>query len=1404
MKALPKGRPDSIAPPDEADSRERLIRDLVALSALPSIWVDCDLQRSLQNITDVLKSATKAVAVCVRIDWQDGVRFETGSSPGLDNSGMHPDVLQDLLAYVEPQSQTVVQLPSFRGEGPLDVFPYPIVWEGRRIGHFAAVFKPDLGPSESEQLIFHVAGNQVRLLLQRHKSEQEKAAREAAEERLQDTLRIRESRMLQLVSLMPTAVYTCDEQGRISFFNKRAAELWGREPKLGDNDEKFCGAFRLCLPDGALLPEDQTPMALAVRDGISTRNREVVIERHDGSRVTVSINIEPLYDTKGARCGAINVFQDITAHKRAEEALSESERRLRATFNQAAVGIAVADLNGRFIEVNQKFSEILGYAPAQLYTMCVLELTHPEDLAQTRDNMQRLLAGQISDYAYEKRFLRKDKSEVWCLTTVTIVKDQAGQPHRFIGVIEDITPRRRAEETLRQRTRSLEIINRIGDTLAAELDLEKLVQSVTDAGTEVTGAQFGAFFYNLVDEKGESYTLYTVSGVPRDAFSKFPMPRNTPVFAPTFRGEGIVRIGDVRRDPRYGTMEPHHGMPPGHLPVRSYLAAPVISRSGKVLGGLFFGHSEPHVFTEEAEKVISGIAGQAAIAIDNARLYRAAQMEIGQRKLAEETVSEMNLALTHAMPGISILDTQGRYLKVNKAYAHMLGYEPSEMIGMAWTPTIHPRERDTAQAAYRSMLDKGSSEFEATAVRKDGSEFFKQVMMVNRLDRDGRTSGHYCFTKDISDRKRAEEALRESEERFQAILENSATVIYAKDTEGRYLLINELFEELFHVTRDEIVGKTDFDLFPELLARKFRENDLAVIRSGNPLEIEEIAPHDDGPHTYISIKFPLRKVDGTIYAVTGISTDITGRKRAEEALQRLAAIVESSDDAIISKGINGVITSWNIGAERMFGYTAEEAVGKPVTLVIPTERHTEELAILARIRNAEFIGRYETVRTRKDGTLVDVSLTVSPIKDSSGTIIGASTIVHDITERKRVEVQQRSLYELVAAVNRAESLTEIFEEALNCICECQNVDRASILLYDETGAMRFKAWRGLSDSYRSAVEGHSPWTPDDPDPKPVLIEDVAAVALKDHLRAVITKEGIRALAFIPLTYEKRLLGKFMIYYNHPHTFTPAEIRPAQTVASQVAFALERRKLSESLERLVGERTASLHEAVAQMEEFSYTVSHDLRAPLRGMQVYSKALLEDFKDTLAPEAGHYLNRIAENANRLDKMILDVLTFSRIARAELRLERVTLDRLVRQIVEQYPGMQTPHAQIEIEPLADVMGHEPSLTQAIANLLNNAVKFVAPSTIPKVRVRSERHNGHVRLWVEDNGIGIDPRHQHRLFKMFERAHPNLKYEGTGVGLAIVRKAVERMGGRVGMESDGVKGSRFWIEIRATDENK
>nr|CUT16563.1 sensory box histidine kinaseresponse regulator CDS [Bradyrhizobium sp.] len=240
--------------------------------------------------------------------------------------------------------------------------------------------------------------------------------------------------------------------------------------------------------------------------------------------------------------------------------------------------------------------------------------------------------------------LRKDGSRFWAVGELSPIRDKSDVVG-FLKILRDRTAQRNAEEAIREERHALEVLNRAGSALAAETDLERLVQIVTDAGVALTGAEFGAFFYNVINNAGESYMLYTLSGAPIEAFSKFPMPRNTEVFAPTFLGQGIVRSEDITKDPRYGKNSPRKGMPEGHLPVRSYLAVSVISRTGEVLGGLFFGHARTGVFNERSERGLSGLAAEAAVAIDNVRLSQAMQREIEERKRAQEALVELNATL---------------------------------------------------------------------------------------------------------------------------------------------------------------------------------------------------------------------------------------------------------------------------------------------------------------------------------------------------------------------------------------------------------------------------------------------------------------------------------------------------------------------------------------------------------------------------------------------------------------------------------------------------------------------------------------------------------------------------------------------------------------------------------------
>jgi PAS domain S-box-containing protein len=334
----------------------------------------------------------------------------------------------------------------------------------------------------------------------------------------------------------------------------------------------------------------------------------------------------------------------------------------------------------------------------------------------------------------------------------------------FLRVVAQYTAvaldRIRNAAEIRERSRTLEVLNRLGRTIAEDLNLENIVQAATDAAREVSGAAFGAFFYNSINERGEPYGLYTVSGAPREVFEKLRMPRNTELFSPTFHGEGIVRIPDVLDDPRYGHMAPHHEMPQGHLPVRSYLAAPVISRSGEVLGGLFLGHPEPHVFSEQSEGFLAAIAAQAAIAMDNAMLYEQS------RRGAEH----LRLAMSASKMGHWSWDAETDVVTLSESAARLFRIPPGPH--MTWTEMqqlLHPDDQVEVKAAVeRAAADRTDYHAEYRIRRSDGEDLWVAAWGGCAYDANDRLLGMQGVVQNVTARKRAEKALRDAKEAAEA------------------------------------------------------------------------------------------------------------------------------------------------------------------------------------------------------------------------------------------------------------------------------------------------------------------------------------------------------------------------------------------------------------------------------------------------------------------------------------------------------------------------------------------------------------------------------------------------------------------------------------------------------------
>lgn len=394
-------------------------------------------------------------------------------------------------------------------------------------------------------------------------------------------------------------------------------------------------------PISILIPEDhadEEPIILGrLRKGERIEHYETIRQRKDGRLINVSLTVSPIRASDGRIIGASKIARDISDQRLAQKALTESATRLNLVLVAANVGDWSWDAVSDVVTLSDTAGTIFDIPPGPFMTWSRMrDLLHEDDRERARIAVEKALADH-TDYDIEYRIRLSSGPERWISAKGRGQYDDDGKVLGMFGVVQDTSNARLVQEELREQTEALQMINEIGRVISAELDLHKIVQAVTDVATEITGARYGSFFYNVLNEEGASYMLYTLAGVPHEAFSHFPMPRATDLFGPTFRGDGVLRIGDVRRDPRYGKASPYFGMPAEQLRVVSYLAVPVVSRSGEVLGGLFFGHPDADVFNERDEKIVSGLAAQAAVAMDNARLYEASKRAQTE---AEQAASE--------------------------------------------------------------------------------------------------------------------------------------------------------------------------------------------------------------------------------------------------------------------------------------------------------------------------------------------------------------------------------------------------------------------------------------------------------------------------------------------------------------------------------------------------------------------------------------------------------------------------------------------------------------------------------------------------------------------------------------------------------------------------------------------
>jgi PAS domain S-box-containing protein len=637
---------------------------------------------------------------------------------------------------------------------------------------------------------------------------------------------------------------------------------------------------------------------------------------------------------------------------------------------------------------------------------------------------------------------------------------------------------------------------------------------------------------------------------------------------------------------------------------------------------------------------------------------RTQALEIASASL-HETGERYRSLFDGSLDAIFFLDADERLKAANPAALRLITRTLDELKTIPFLDLCAPDQREALRQAFHDAFRRQGFAIDAAVVTVTGERRDLFISGTPEIQ-GGKVVGISCIARDITQRIKTEDALRLSEARYRELIQALPAAVYTTDARGRITLYNQAAVSLWG--RDPEVGKDlwcgSWKIFrPDGTPLPLDECPMAVtLREGRAIRGHEIViERPDGTRRHVlPHPEPMRNVQGVVVGAINMLVDITDRKQAERAMVHLAAIVMSSEDAIISKDLQGIVTSWNGAAERLFGYTAEEMIGQPVSRLIPADLQDEEPAILERIRRGESIDQYETIRVRKDGTAFPISLTVSPLIDLHGKIIGASKIARNITEQKRVEEELRERDRTLTMVNDA--------------------------LKKQAGAL-----------------------------------------------AEVNKE---------------------------------------------------------------------------LEGFSYSVSHDLRAPLRTIDAFSRIVEEEHGPRLDDEGRRSLAIIRKAVGQAGELIDDLLEFSKLGRQGMTFRLVKMADLAREAADDLKIMQEGRQiELTIGDLPSCQGDRRFLKLVWMNLLTNAFKYTKNRKETRIEVGwvpDDASPESVVYYVKDNGIGFNMTYAHKLFGVFQRLHRKEDFDGNGVGLAVVQRIVQRHNGQVWAEGKVDEGATFFVSLR------
>jgi PAS domain S-box-containing protein len=995
--------------------------------------------------------------------------------------------------------------------------------------------------------------------------------------------------------------------------------------------------------------------------------------------------------------------------------------------------------------------------------LTVAEQERAEELAQQNDELTR----QSEELSQQAEELSQQAEEL------------SRQNEELQTQSEELQTQSEEIQTLNtELTRRENMLQKLLDAARLGTAEQAVMQEICAAAKEMFGSAASAVM--VLEPQGDRLAVRAQAGLGPEGAKIESFPRANCFAELVIEENKTAALADASLRPDLAMVHP-----PGEQPFRAVLTAPMRSE-GRPFGVVGIYSHEKQAWTAEQFRLAEWLAAQCAHVLDTLRLQEE------RRRLYAEQQTIFNSA--PAM--IWYKDTKNNFVRVNRAVALAVG-KPLDAIEGKSAYEVFP---DEAERYYQDDLEVINSGQPKLGILEEmgtvgGEKRWVRTDKIPYRGEGGDITGVLLFTVDVTERKRAEEEVRRSQELLQAIIDNTPALIYVKDLEGRITVANRSLADAVGREVAGILGKTSREFVADPNdAEIHMANDRQVIETGQAIMAEE----SSGGQVFLSMKFPLRDAQGRIFASAGVSTDITERKQAEEERARAAAIVESSDDAILSKNLNGIIQTWNSGAERLFGYRAEEAVGQPIALLLPPERIHEEEEILERVRNGQRIEHLETVRMTRDGRRLDVSVTVSPVKDQNGQIIGVSKIIHDISDRKRAEealAQERNL--LRALIDNLPVCAYVKDTQSRFLA-------ANLAIARLMGAATPNELLGKSDADFYPPEIAAEYRADEEEllrsGQPLVNKDEPHRDVNGDLRAILTTK-------IPITDgQGRIVG--LVGITHDIT--------------------ERKRAEDAM----FEAKAAAEAANEAKSSFLANMSHELRTPMHAILGMIDVALPKAIDLTVLDC---LQTAKGSADLLLALLDDLLDSAKIESGKLVLEsapfslRRMLDQIARVLAVRASekGLCFNCRTADGTPDA-LVGDRMRLQQVLLNLAGNAVKFTERGDV-EISLRAvdgTREGLGIRNWeleedkqrlspesaslippsvtlefaVRDSGIGIPPSGQEQLFRPFTQADASMarRFGGTGLGLSICKSLVELMGGRIWVESELGKGSTFYFTIR------